>query len=256
MTQEGQKGMVLRIERSSIHDGDGLRTVVFLKGCPLTCQWCSTPESQSPEWEETEDKIYGEQMSVKEVMKEVEKDSVFFFHSEGGMTLSGGEPLLQADFSAALLRACREVGIHTAMETSLFAPLEEVEKVLPNLDTLYGDLKFLDGEKHREYCGHANALILDNFRQIARKNLPIKRIIRIPLIPGINDDDGELEAMAAFCGSLDGTWEVELLPYHRLGVSTYGKLGRRYLLGDIKPQEDEQLEERREYFFRCMEKTV
>ncbi|MCC8165375.1 MAG: radical SAM protein, partial [Planctomycetes bacterium] len=129
------RGMVLRLERSSIHDGDGLRTVVFLKGCPLRCQWCSTPESMSSAIETAGDNTYGTVMTVDQVMAEVRKDVIFYFHSGGGMTLSGGEPLVQPDFSAELLARAQREGINTAMETSLAVPYKLVERVLPNLNT-------------------------------------------------------------------------------------------------------------------------
>lgn len=244
-------GMVLRIERASIYDGEGLRTVVFLKGCPLTCAWCSTPESQSPEIEGGADKVYGCIMSVDEVMTEVEKDKIFFFHSGGGMTLSGGEPLLQADFSSALLKECKMLGINTAIESSLFAPFGELEKVLPDLDTLYADLKFVNGQKHKEYCGHDNKLILKNIRRVTEEARPLRVIIRIPLIPGINDSDEDLAAAADFCNGLTSVSAVELLPYHRLGVPTYEKLGRSYLLPEIKSPQADYVQERKEYFSSC-----
>lgn len=251
MTTSGLTGMVLRIERSSIHDGEGLRTVVFLKGCPLSCAWCSTPESQSPEIERAARKIYGSVMSVDEVITEVEKDKIFFFHSGGGMTLSGGEPLAQADFSAALLKECKMLGINTAMESSLLVPFVELEKVLPNLDTLYADIKLIDGEKHNRYCGHDNALILKNIRKVTSGEMPLRVILRIPLIPGINDSDRELASAADFCQSLAAITAVELLSYHRLGVPTYEMLGRLYPLPEIKPPQAEYLQDRKEYFGSC-----
>lgn len=244
-------GMVLRIERASIYDGEGLRTVVFLKGCPLTCAWCSTPESQSLEIERGADKAYGGIMSVEEVMTEVEKDKIFFFHSGGGMTLSGGEPLLQADFSSALLKECKMLGINTAMESSMFAPFGELEKILPDLDTLYADLKFVDGQKHKEYCGRDNEMILNNIRRVTAEARPLRVIIRIPLIPGINDSDEDLADVAGFCNGLMSVSAVELLPYHRLGVPTYEKLGRSYLLPEIKPPQTDYFQSRKEYFRNC-----
>lgn len=243
-----KNGMVLRIERSSIYDGEGLRTVVFLKGCPLSCAWCSTPESQSPDIERVAGKIYGRMMSVDEVIVEVEKDKIFYFHSGGGMTLSGGEPLLQADFSAALLKECKMLGINTAMESSMFAPYEELEKMLPDLDTIYADLKFVDAKKHKKYCGHDNALILNNISRVAAEDRPLRLILRIPLIPGINDSDEELAAAAEFCRELPSASAVELLPYHRLGVPTYEKLGRPYPLQEIKPPQMDYVCERKEFF--------
>lgn len=151
MTLEQTKGMVLRIERSSIHDGDGMRTVVFLKGCPLRCQWCSTPESQAFQVETTVDgsKSYGTEMTVTDVMKEVRKDTAFYFISGGGMTLSGGELLAQPDFSLALLKAASMEGISTAVETSFFGKEETIVAMVPYVDTFYVDLKAVTPSLHK-----------------------------------------------------------------------------------------------------------
>lgn len=235
-------GMVLRIERSSIHDGDGFRTVVFLKGCPLRCAWCSTPESQSALIERTENNTYGEFMGVEQLMKEIRKDSIFYFHSGGGLTLSGGEPLAQADFAAELLKQAHSEGINTAMETSMFASPAQVEKVLPHLDTLYADLKHIDPEAHERYCGVDIAGILDNIRRAGERTDGLKFIVRIPLIPGLNDDPETLHNMGRFCAELTNLRSVQLLPYHRLGMDTYRKMGIEYPLASTRPPTDQHME--------------
>ena len=235
-------GMILRLERSSIHDGDGFRTVVFFKGCPLRCMWCSTPESQSSKIEHTENLTYGEVMSVDQLMTEVRKDSIFYFHSGGGLTISGGEPLVQADFAAELLKQARSEGINTAIETSLCLPFRQVEKVLPHLDIIYADIKHIDPEKHKKYCGMDNAIILDNIRRVDARAKDIKYILRIPLIPGINDDADTLHGLGAFCAELQNLFCVQVLPYHRLGMDTYRKLGRSYPLADVVAPSDEHME--------------
>lgn len=239
-------GMVLRIERSSIHDGDGFRTVVFLKGCPLRCLWCSTPESQSPKVEHFENQGYGMVMSTEQLMAELRKDSIFYFHSGGGLTLSGGEPLMQADFAAELLRQAQYEGISTAIETSLFAPYKQVEKVLPYLDSIYADIKHIDPDQHKKYCGVDNACILDNIRKIDDMAANIKYVIRIPMIPGINADSATLHGIGKFCAGLNNLSCVQLLPYHRLGVDTYRKMGSPYPLADIMPPDEAQMEACRE----------
>ena len=164
MIDKDRQGMVLRIERSSIHDGDGFRTVVFLKGCPLRCQWCSTPESQSFGVEKTADNVYGTLMTVEDVMKEIRKDSLFFFLSTGGVTLSGGEVLAQPEFALALLRNCKKECFNTAIETCFFGPWEHLEALLPYINTIYADLKLVDSERHKKYCGVDNTLIMNNLR--------------------------------------------------------------------------------------------
>lgn len=249
-------GMVLRIERSSIYDGEGFRTVVFLKGCPLRCLWCSTPESQSFEVEVAEEgKIYGSRMSVDELMKEIRKDSVFYFHSGGGLTLSGGEPLSQADFSAELLSQAHGEGINTAMETCLAASFVQVGKTLPHLDVVYADFKHIDPKKHKEFCGIDNALILENIRRIDELGAP-RLIVRIPLVPGINDDDATLEGMASFCSELKNLRGVQLLPYHRLGIDTYRKLGRTYPLSSLQRPDDARMESCRAIFRRHVGEVI
>lgn len=241
-----KRGMILRLERSSIHDGDGFRTVVFFKGCPLRCLWCSTPESLSSAIEYADGKTYGTEMSVEQVMSEVRKDSIFYFHSGGGLTLSGGEPLAQADFAADLLRqACGE-GINTAIETSLAVAFTQVEKVLPHLDTVYADLKHIDPEKHKRFCGMDNAHILDNMRRVDERAADFKFIIRVPLVPGINDDYDTLHGMGAFCADLKNLHCLQLLPYHRLGVDSYRKLGRNYPLASLQAPDEEHMEACRE----------
>ncbi|MDR3600734.1 MAG: glycyl-radical enzyme activating protein [Desulfosporosinus sp.] len=297
MKQSVRLGSVLRIERTSIYDGHGLRTVLFLKGCPLSCRWCSTPESQcsAPQKGYARDrcvgcgmcvgfctagalsmaedglsvltdfskcqncfvcvakclhnahKNYGKLLSVQEVVREIVKDEIFFFHSGGGVTISGGEPLSQPDFVAEVLRECRELGIHTALETSFYAPYENIAKVLPWLDVLYVDLKHLDKKLHKQWVGQDNSLILENIRKVDQANEPLAIIVRIPLVPGANDSDANLSATAEFCKSLQKLQEIEILPYHRLGLGTYQNLGRDYLLQELVPPSPERILERADF---------
>lgn len=234
------RGLVLRIERSSIHDGPGLRVVLFLKGCPLSCKWCSTPESQNRLIE----KDYGEILTVGQAVEEICKDEIFFFHSGGGVTVSGGECLLQADFVAGVLEECRRRGIHTAIETSLFAPWRYVEKILPFLNTLYVDLKHPEARMHEKFTGVDNSLILNNLEKLDNSRHLFDIHIRIPLIPGINDSDDSLLASLSIAASIRKLKEIEVLPYHRLGVGTYTKLGRLYELEDLETPSKEYIIER------------
>ncbi len=229
-----RKGMVLRVERSSVHDGDGMRTVVFLKGCPLRCQWCSTPESQSFDVERAGEKIYGSMMTVEEVMREIRKDSLFYFHSGGGMTISGGEVLSQPDFALALLKNSLHEGINTTIETCFHAPWEQIERLLPYINTAFIDLKLMDRERHQKYCGVSNDRILSNLLATNEVAGAFRIIIRIPIIPGVNDDEAELAAMGEFCSKLRHLAYVQLLPYHKLGTATYEKLGRPYALAGVE----------------------
>ncbi|MCR5371824.1 MAG: glycyl-radical enzyme activating protein [Clostridium sp.] len=253
-----RKGMVLRLEKSSIYDGEGLRTVVFLKGCPLRCRWCSTPESQSGQIETTADGAitYGRLMTVEEVLVEVRKDSLFYFHSGGGMTISGGELLAQPEFSLALLKRARFEGIHSTIETTFFADWAVIEPILSVVDDVFVDLKIFDEEKHRIYTGVSNRRILENIRKAGRMRREGTLIVRTPLIPGVNDSEEELEAIGAFLRGLPEVTALELLPYHRLGTDTYRKLGREYLLKDVEVPSPEHMEWCREVIKRQFKNVI
>lgn len=254
--EKDRVGMVLRIERSSIHDGDGFRTVVFLKGCPLRCQWCSTPESQSFEIEPAGDSVYGSQMTVEAVMREIRKDSLFFFLSKGGVTLSGGEILAQPEFSLALLKNAKKECFNTAIETSFFAPQEQVDALLPYVNSAFVDLKLFSRELHKQYCGVYNDLILNNLLSTNHAEGNFRLIVRTPIIPGINDSPEELSKIGEFCSRLSRLDHIQLLPYHRLGSATYAKLGRPYLLEHIKSPTAEEMERCREVVRQYVPNTI
>lgn len=236
------KGTILRLERSSIYDGDGYRTVVFMKGCPLRCQWCSTPESQNYIIEEAEGNQYGKIMTVEEVLREVRKDIPFYFHSGGGMTVSGGELLSQPEYVRCLLTRARWEAIDTAVETSLYGSWKTAEPILQASNTVFADLKLTDDEKHRKYCGVSNKLILENLKKAGTIKADYKLIIRTPLIPGINDTEAELESIGRFCAQLTNLQYVQLLPYHRLGSDTYRRLGRPYPLKNLRSPSAEHMD--------------
>ena len=235
------KGMVLRIERGSVYDGDGFRTVVFLKGCPLRCLWCSTPESQSFKIEHVQNTVYGQVLSVEDVMKEIRKDSCCYFHSGGGLTISGGEMLAQPDFARELLKAAWEECFNTAIETTFFAPWKVVDSILPYVDTAFVDLKMFSDEQHQRYIGCSNKRTFDNLLKTNDMEQDFKLIVRIPIIPGVNDADEELEGIGKFCSKLTHLRHVQLLPYHRLGTETYKRLGRTYSLPDLIPPSAEHM---------------
>lgn len=226
------RGRIFDIQRFSVHDGPGVRTIVFLKGCVLRCRWCCNPESQSREIEtmltDGREKTVGRDVTVAEIMETVERDRVYYRRSGGGVTLSGGECLVQAEFAADILRACRESGINTAIESTGCAAFEKIELLLPNLDLYLMDIKHIDAEKHREFTGQSNALILENAVKIAERANEL--IIRVPVIPGFNDTVREIGDIAVFAKKLHGVRELHLLPYHRLGEDKYKALGRDYLM--------------------------
>ncbi len=239
-------GRIADIQRFSIHDGPGIRTIVFLKGCHFRCRWCCNPEMQSYDIQTMTvngvPKAVGRDVTVGEVIREVEKDRDFFWRSGGGMTLSGGECLSQPEFAIALLQAAKDEGINTAIESTAFADYDSViAKVLPNLDNFLMDIKHMDSAKHKAFIGHPNDLVLANAKRIA---LNAKRlVIRVPTVPGFNDTPAEIAAIAQFAASLPHVEELHLLPYHRLGQDKYSWLGREYTLSEILPPTQEHMQE-------------
>jgi len=277
--------LIFHIQRFSIHDGPGIRTTVFFKGCPLRCRWCSNPESWNdfPEIVTNDARctkcgrclkacpvagaitmtekgrklnrslcnlclkcakvcptgaiaVTGQWMTLEEVMKEVESDTIFYENSGGGVTLSGGEPLAQWEFALELLKACQAKALHTALDTSGYAPWEVLERVLDFTDLVLFDIKHMNAVHHREGTGKSNRLILDNARRTAAKR---RTWLRVPLIPGYSDSVENLEAVARF-GLEIGAEKVSLLPYHIWGEAKYARLGRKYPMGDV-PQPSDSL---------------
>jgi pyruvate formate lyase activating enzyme len=272
------KGIIFDVRRYAIHDGPGIRTTVFLKGCPLSCLWCHNPESQSPGvetifiesrciacgacveacpegalvWSETGPaagpcacalcgacvavcfaearRMAGREATVDEVMAEVERDAVFYERSGGGVTFSGGEPLMQIEFLEALLGASRDRGFRTALDTCGYAPWESIERIRRLVDLFLYDIKIVDDAKHRELTGVSNGPILANLRALSRLGHDIR--IRFAAIPGINDSDHEVKAIGALSSSLPGLIGIDIIPYNRLGAEKYARLGRPYGLPD------------------------
>ena len=239
------KGRVFDVQKYSIHDGPGIRTIVFLKGCVLRCRWCCNPESQEYQIQTMkvlgEDKIIGRDVTVREMIEEVEKDRPYYYRSGGGMTLSGGECLCQPEFAGALLRAAKERGISTAIESMACVKWETIESILPYLDTYLMDIKHTNTEKHKEFTGRSNELMLENARKVALSG-QTRLVIRVPVIPTFNDTVEEIQGIARFADTLPGVDKIHLLPYHRLGQDKYEGLGRPYLMGDMEPPSKEQME--------------
>ena len=268
-----EKGIVFNIQRYSIHDGPGIRTTVFLKGCPLRCFWCQNPESQDlnsqilldrkkctlcgncvaicptkairlSDGKLTIDKkackgcgkcvevcpnearrLVGKLTTVDEVMHHVLRDVKFYENSGGGVTLSGGEPTAQPGFALAILKRCKEGGLHTALDTCGYAPWTTMKKLLDHVDLVLYDLKHMDPKKHIEATGKDNRLILRNVTKIA-DHKPLR--IRVPLIPGFNDSPEEIRAIARFVKKELDSVPIDLLPYNKLGESKYDLLDKSY----------------------------
>lgn len=238
------KGRIFDIQRYSIHDGKGIRTIVFLKGCILRCRWCCNPESQEykiqPMEVDGKQKIIGRDVTVEEVMEVVERDRGYYLRSGGGLTLSGGECLCQPKFTKALLMAAKRNGISTAIESMGGVPYEVIEEILPYLDTYLMDIKHTNPLKHEEFTGRRNELMLENAGKIAASG-KTELVIRVPVIPGFNDTPEEIAAIAQFADKLDGVKKIHLLPYHRLGQDKYAGLHREYLMKDILPPENDKM---------------
>jgi len=283
------KGIVFDIKKFSIHDGPGIRTTVFFKGCPLSCWWCHNPESQAPEpelvfresrcircgtcevvcaqgaisWDgdvvSTDGEkctlcgdcvevcyaeareIAGQEMTVAQVMAEIERDIPFYDESGGGVTFSGGEPLFQLDFLFALLRACKEKEIHTALDTCGFAPWETLDDYREYVDLFLYDLKLIDDAQHRKFTGVSNELILRNLQMLSERGHNI--FLRVPIVPGINDDDENIRQTGAFAAALPHLNRVDILPYHPAAVEKYKRLNKIYGLPETRPLSDERIVE-------------
>jgi pyruvate formate lyase activating enzyme len=273
-------GNIFDVQRFSIHDGPGIRTTVFLKGCPLCCPWCSNPESQcalpqllysrsrclqcsccvaacpaqaltlqadavwidrarcipcdecSQRCPSGAMRLVGRRTTASDVLAEVERDRVFYRHSGGGMTISGGEPLAQPDFTLALLEGARAMGVRSAVETAGLADPETVERVLGRADLILFDVKQMDAAVHASTLGDDNATILDNARLTSR--LGVEMIIRVPVIPGFNNQPHQITAIGEFARLL-GVSELHLLPYHNYGAAKYASLGREYGMPETVP---------------------
>ena len=237
-------GRIFNIQRFSIHDGPGIRTIVFFKGCYMRCAWCCNPESQEfaiqTMVENGKEKVVGKDVTVAEILPEILADQTYYRRSGGGVTLSGGEFLGQHEFAAELLKTCKGYGLHTAVESTANAPWEKIAAVLPYIDLYLMDIKHMDSDKHKEYTGAPNERILENARRLSDSGVDL--IIRTPVVPGVNDTAEDIRAISRFAASLGGVKEYHLLPYHRLGSDKYSGLGRNYSLKEIQPPAKERME--------------
>ena len=288
-TQLEIDGLVFDIKKYAIHDGPGIRTTVFFKGCPLNCLWCHNPESRQDRAElgfrknrcigcgqcaeacpreaislvenhpvtDVEKcvlcgrcvdvciagarEIIGHRMTVSEVMAEVERDVIFYDQSGGGVTFSGGEPLMQPDFLVALLNRCRELNIHTAVDTSCYAEPDVIKSVAEKTDLFLCDIKHIDNEMHERFTGVGNKLILDNIKLISQAGKKI--VIRVPVIPGFNDDPANIEATGEFAASIAGVGRIDLLPFNRGGIEKSARLTRETNSMQIETPDDDKMSE-------------
>lgn len=269
---ERVKGRIINIQRFSIHDGPGIRTTVFLKGCNLRCLWCHNPESQHPKPQRMfyrhkcigcgecsrvcekamlnqcdncgkcievcphgARELAGREITTEELFAEIMKDQAYYATSGGGVTFSGGEPLLQPEFMETMLRMCKEAGVHTAVETAGNVNWQTIANLLPYVDLFLYDIKAVDGQTHRYCTGVENDLILENARKLMEICLE-KILFRMPVVPGYNDS--QVAEVATFTEG----FPLELLPYHRTGMGKYDALGIKYELGAVQPPSPEEME--------------
>ena len=222
-------GTIFSIEEFAVHDGPGIRTTVFLKGCPMRCTWCHNPEGQSFGKEvmvkRGERSVCGEEYSSVALAEKLLRNGDVLRMTGGGVTFTGGEPLAQPDFLLEVLGLLKG-RVHTAIETSGQAPMEVFREVISRTDLVMMDIKMVDPERHRKWTGAGNALILSNLEILKSTGQPF--IIRVPIIPGVNDDEDNLEATAALIEGSPGLLRVELLPYHRTAGAKYPMLSREY----------------------------
>jgi len=293
---EETRGAIFNIQHYSIHDGPGIRTTVFLKGCPLRCFWCQNPESQvlqpviffnaekctgcgrcvdvCPEGavKIVEGKsrtnrdlckgdgrcaevcpseariLMGRYVTAGEVFKDVSEDLIFYQNSRGGVTLSGGDPVAQPDFSASILRLCKDAGIHTAIDTCGFVKWETLKYLLGYVDLVLYDLKHMNPGLHKKYTGVSNEVILENAKKI-HKELNTPMVARVPILPGYNDSEENLTKTAEFVSAnLGNGVQVHLLPYHKLGQTKYERMEEPQKIVLVEPPSDEYMETLKEVF--------
>jgi len=235
------KGLIFDIKRYALHDGPGIRTTVFLKGCAANCWWCHNPESQAPEIEKSvrinrfdqsiieEEEIIGREISIDELMTEISKDQVFFDESGGGVTISGGEPLMQPEFLREILIRCQETGLSATLDTTGYAPSAVFDSIIDFVDLFLYDIKFIDDRLHQKYAGVSNNNILTNLKTLVKKKKSL--ILRLPVIPGITDQKKNIEEILYFILNLkQGGMKIDLLPYHKIARHKYEKLNKEYLM--------------------------
>jgi pyruvate formate lyase activating enzyme len=221
-------GEIFKIKKYALHDGPGIRTTVFLTGCPMRCRWCHNPEGLAPlppaQRAPAADAGFSSRcVSVDDLMAEIEKDTVFYDESGGGVTFSGGEPLLQADFLHRCLQRCAQREIHAAVDTCGYADWRDFEAILDRVDLFLFDLKIIDDARHRRFCGVSNHRVLENLQRLAGAGAPLR--IRFPVVPGMTDDPENLRQVSEFVRSLGRVNGVDILPFHRTADGKYLRLG-------------------------------
>lgn len=254
------KGLIFSIKRYSIHDGPGIRVTFFMKGCPLSCLWCHNPEGISAypititlknrvgNKEFNCNEMVGKYYSVEDILDVLEKERIFLNQSKGGVTFSGGEPMLQFEFLQKVLKVCKTNGYRTAVDTSGYSSTQNFKTILPYTDLFLFDLKHMDEEKHIEFTGVSNRLIFDNYLMLLESGKDI--IVRVPVIPGYNDDPDHLDRLKQFLSATKtaSLKKISLLPYHKIGSSKYKRFNIPYFMKNVEPPEKEKMQKLKEFF--------
>jgi pyruvate formate lyase activating enzyme len=253
------KGIIFDLKRFAVHDGPGIRTTVFLKGCPLACRWCHNPESIDPMVGEmpksvrvgnqtfTENETVGFEMTETELMRELLKDQIFWEESGGGVTFSGGEPLLQHAFLKEMLQACRVEGLHTSVDTSGFATSPIFKEIIPLTSLFLYDLKLMDDKLHQTYTGVSNRLILNNLRLLSESGAPYR--LRLPMIPDVTVTEENLLQMMSFIQTLPKAPQgIDLLPFHRTAQHKYDRMGKDNLFRDQRLLTQKEMNDTAKHF--------
>lgn len=253
-------GLIFNIKRFAIHDGPGIRVTFFMKGCPLACWWCHNPEGIFPDVENVArvdrigekefhvEEVVGQSYSLDDLKKVVQKEIIFIEESGGGITFSGGEPLMQSNFVLGALKMFKEMKIHTCIDTSGQADSTIIDSVIPLTDLFLFDIKHLDEEAHKKYTGVSNSLILSNYTRIIARGKDV--IIRIPLIPGINDDNNHLDMLRDYLvlSGKNSIRRIDLLPYHKIGHAKYRRFGLDYKMDGFDQPSEKRMNELKMFF--------
>ena len=229
-------GNIFDLKKYAIHDGPGIRTTVFFKGCPLDCWWCHNPECRNGD---SAKGLPNRKVTVAEVMAELVKDEIFYDQSSGGITFSGGEPMTQINFLDALLSACTVRRLHTIIDTCGLAPAEDFDRIYDRVDMFLYDLKIMDDTAHEKYTGQSNRVILDNLANLAARGNKVK--VRVPIIPGITDSAANIEAMMQFLASRKNVRDVSLLPYNLYGEEKFRRFKITNRLGHLSTPTDSDM---------------
>ena len=254
------KGLIFSIKRYSIHDGPGIRVTFFMKGCPMNCLWCHNPEGISPlpetvvqinrvgDREFCYNEEAGKYYTIDTILGILDKEKVFMNQSKGGVTFSGGEPMMQFEFLLEALKACKSNGYHTAVDTSGYSSTEKFKSIMPFTDLFLLDIKHLDEAKHIQSTGVSNTGILDNYRFLLKSGKDI--MVRIPVIPGFNDDPDNLERLRLFISATktQSLKKINLLPFHKIGSSKYKRFNIPYRMGNVEPPAKEKMQKMKEFF--------